>query len=84
MKDRKPWTFGKIFLLAICVLLAVKFIFDFDGFWALFSSIGGSVVSVLSYVLIGFIIAYVLNAYIRFLSDKLLRFWKKRPRLKRN
>lgn len=84
MKDRKPWTFGKIFLLAICVLLAVKFIFDFDGFWALFSSIGGSVVSVLSYVLIGFIIAYVLNAYIHFLSDKLLRFWKKRPRLKRN
>ena len=84
MKDRKQWTFWKILLLAVCVLFAVKFIFDFNGFWQLFSAIGGSNISVLSYILIGFIIAYVLDAYIHFLSDKVLRFWKKRPRLKRN
>lgn len=84
VKNGKQWTFGKIILLAVCILLAVKFIFDFNGFWNLFSSIGSSIVSVLSYILIGFIIAYVLDAYIHFLSDKVLRFWKKRPRLKRN
>lgn len=83
MKDEKKWTFGKILALAVCILLAVKFIFDFSGFWNLFSSIGGTVVSVLSYILVGFVIAYVLDAYIQFMSNKVLKFWKSKPKAKR-
>jgi predicted PurR-regulated permease PerM len=86
MKDKefKKFPFFKVFLLAVGILLAVKFIFDFHGFWSLFSSIGGTVVSVLSYVLVGFIIAYILDAYIHFWSDKVLKKWECKTKAKRN
>ena len=75
--------FFRLFLLFTAVLLAAKFIFDYDGFWSLFSSIGGSVVHVLSYILIGFIIAYILDALVCFLTDKVLKKWTKHPKFKR-
>ena len=83
MKEGRKIPFGKIFLLAVSLLLAVKFIFDFEGFWKLFSAIGGTVISVLSYVLVGFVIAYVLDAYIQFLGNKVMKKWTKSPKAKR-
>lgn len=84
MKDKKNFSLGKIFLLAVGVLLAVKFIFDFNGFWSLFTSIGGAVISVLSYILVGFVIAYVLDAYVQFLANKVMKKWTSNPCAKRN
>ena len=76
--------YKKIFLLVVAILLATKLIFDFKGFWSLFSDIGKTFVGVLSYIFIGFVIAYVLDAFARFLSDKIFAFWKKkRLRFKR-
>ncbi len=83
MKEKKNIPFGKIFVLVFMVLLSVKFIFDFDGFWRLFSAIGGAVISVLSYVLVGFIIAYILDTYVQFLANKVMKKWIKHPRTKR-
>jgi len=84
LKEKKDFTPGKIFLLAVGVLLAVKFIFDFKGFWSLFTSIGATVISVLSYILVGFVIAYILDAYVQFLANKLMKKWTGNPRTKRN
>jgi len=75
--------FTKLFILAICILLSIKFIFDYNGFWSLFKSIGGSIVGVLSYILVGFVIAYVLDAFVTFLTNKVFKKWTKHPKFKR-
>ncbi|MBQ8828043.1 MAG: AI-2E family transporter [Clostridia bacterium] len=83
MKKLGEWSFRKILLLALCILVAVKIIFDFNGFWALFSMAGKAVVSLLSYILVGFIIAYVLNSYVNFWRNKVLKRWTKNPNAKK-
>ena len=72
-KNRNIWTIKKIiFLFAILCLLA-KLIFDFSGFWSNFASVFEYIGYILSYLLFGFVIAYILNAYIDFWDKKLLR-----------
>ncbi len=81
-KDKKH-LFKKIFLVALCILLCAKLIFDFNGFWNLFKSIGSGFCWLFSYIIVGFAIAFVLNSFMRFLSEKVMGRWKKHPALKK-
>ncbi len=76
-------SFKKIFLLCVGILLVAKLLFDFNGFWALFKMAGTGLVSLLGYILVGFIIAYILNSYINFLQKKVLKNWTQNPKAKK-
>ncbi|MBE7064545.1 MAG: AI-2E family transporter [Ruminococcaceae bacterium] len=73
----------KIFGLVVAVLLAAKMIFDFDGFWELFSLAGSAIVSLLGYILIGFVIAYIINSYINVWRNRILKKWTKNQKAKK-
>ncbi|MBQ8165315.1 MAG: AI-2E family transporter [Clostridia bacterium] len=79
----KRISYIKIFWLVVAVLLAAKMIFDFNGFWALFTMAGSAIVSLLGYVLIGFIIAYIINSYINVWRNKIFKKWTKNPKAKK-
>ncbi len=81
-KQKNQWTVKKILLIIVLGLLAAKLIFDFNGFWGLFSGAGKSIINLLSYLLGGFVLAYVLDAYVQFLGKKIFRFIKK-PKVKK-
>lgn len=83
MKKDKNFPFIKIFLLVVAILLAAKMIFDFNGFWKLFKMAGSSIISLLGYVLVGFIIAYIINSYINLWQNKILKRWTKNPTAKK-
>src|SRR5690554_4366371 len=84
-KNNKNWTIKKIIFLFAILCLIGKLVFDFSGFWSSFSLIFEFIGELLSYLLIGFVIAYVLNAYIDFLQNKLLkRVLNKKRRAKKS
>jgi len=83
MKKEGRFSYTKIFLLAVAILLAAKMIFDFKGFWKIFTMAGSGIVSLLVYILIGFIIAYIINSYINVWRNKILKKWTKNPKLKK-
>lgn len=83
MKNEKKFPYVKIFLLVVAILLATKMIFDFNGFWKLFKMAGSSIISLLGYVLVGFIIAYIINSYINLWRNKILKRWTKNPKAKK-
>ena len=63
----------KIVLFLIVFLLLVKLIFDFNGFGKLISFCSSFLISVFSYILIGFIIAFILNAYMNIWEKKVFK-----------
>lgn len=63
----------KIVLCLIVFLLLVKLIFDFNGFGKLISFCSSFLISVFSYILIGFIIAFILNAYMNIWEKKVFK-----------
>ncbi len=82
-KNKNNWTIKKIVFLFVVLCLVAKLVFDFTGFWSNFSYIFEFIGSLLSYLLTGFIIAYILNAYMHFWSSKLLKnVLKDKPRAK--
>lgn len=81
-KDKGQWSIKKVLLVIVLGLLASRFVYDFDGFWGLFAGAGRSIIHLLSYLLGGFILAYVLDAYVQFLGKRIFRFIKK-PKLKK-
>lgn len=64
---------SKVFLYILIVVLTVKLIFDVDGFGKLLSGIGSFAISILGYLVIGAIIAYILNIYVLFLENKAIK-----------
>lgn len=83
MKKSEGFSYIKTFLLIVAVLLAAKMIFDFNGFWSLFKMAGSAIISLLGYVLVGFVIAYILNSYISLWQNKILKRWTKNPTAKK-
>lgn len=83
MDKRSKKIFLTVFLIGVALLFSAKLLFDFNGFWAFFGTVGETFLSLLSYVIIGFIIAFVLDSFICFLSDKVLKKWTRAPKLKR-
>ncbi|MBO5077025.1 MAG: AI-2E family transporter [Clostridia bacterium] len=75
-------TYRTVFGVLLLLILATKIIFDFDGFRGFVSDFGRLLISLLGYLLVGFIIAYVLNAFVNWLSDHPLKKIKS-PRKKR-
>ena len=86
MEDKKQkkrgWSPQTVFLLLIGVLLAAKIIFDFSGFRDFISEAAGFLLSIVSYLLVGFVIAYVLNAYMMVWEKHVFKNMKRR-RLKK-
>ena len=75
-------TYRTVFGLLLLLILATKIIFDFDGFRGFVSDFGRLFISLLGYLLVGFIIAYVLNAFVDWLTRHPLKKIKS-PRKKR-
>ena len=61
-------TYRTLFGLGLLLILATKAVFDFNGLKGFINNAWRFVISLLGYILIGFIIAYVLNAYVDWLS----------------
>ena len=72
-RNRSNWTIKKIIFLFIILSLIGKLIFDFSGFWQNFAFVFQYIGYILGYLLFGFIIAYILNAYIDFWDKKLFK-----------
>lgn len=63
----------KLYLYILSILLTVKFIFDFHGFGDFLTKFSGFIISLLGYLIVGVIIAYVLNAYMGIWENKILK-----------
>ncbi len=61
-------TYRTVFGILLLLIISTKIIFDFDGFRGFVSDFGRLLISLLGYLLVGFIIAYVLNAFINWLT----------------
>lgn len=81
-KKKKELSLKKVILFVIVLLLLVKLIFDFEGFGNLISLASSFLLSVLSYVFIGFIIAFILNAFVNVWEKKIFKKMNN-PRTKR-
>jgi len=66
----------RIYLFIVAIFLAVKVIFDIHGFGDFVSKLISFVLSVFSYLIIGAIIAFVLNSYADVWENKILRKMK--------
>ena len=64
---------AKIYFYILIVFLTVKLIFDVNGFGKLISGIGSFAISILSYLIVGLIIAYILNIYVMKLENIVLK-----------
>ena len=62
-------TFRTAFGLGLLLIISAKVIFDFDGFRGFLGKAGSMVLSILSYLLVGFFIAYILNTFAIWLSE---------------
>ncbi len=62
------WNFKTLLLLGILLILTTKIVYDFVGFRASLGEACGFLASLLSYLVYGFILAYVLNAYMGWLE----------------
>ncbi|MBE7058430.1 MAG: AI-2E family transporter [Ruminococcaceae bacterium] len=73
----------RIYLFIVAVFLAVKVIFDVKGFGDFVSNLISFVLSVFSYLIIGAILAFVLNSYADVWEKKILKKMKSQ-KAKRN
>ncbi len=72
-KKLSEGTYHTLFGLGLLLILSAKILFDFNGFRGFLSTALQLSLSLLGYLLVGFIIAYVLNAYIGWLSQHPLK-----------
>lgn len=77
-----PFTPGKLFLYILAVLLTVKIIFDIRGFGDFTSKAASFIISLFGYLIIGAVIAYILNTYTLFWENRVFKKMKKQ-KLKR-
>ena len=73
----------RIYLFIVAIFLAVKVIFDVKGFGDFVSNLISFVLSVFSYLIIGAVIAFVLNSYADVWEKKILKKMKSQ-KAKRN
>lgn len=76
--NRKPseWSFRMFLLLGILLILSAKIIFDFVGFRVSMGEAFRYIGSLFGYLTYGFILAYILNAYICWLDRGILKRMK--------
>ena len=67
----------RIYMFIVAVILAIKVIFDIHGFGDFVSNLAGFVISIFSYLIIGAVIAFILNAYTDVLESKVFKKLKK-------
>ena len=79
---RVQFTPIKIYLYILVVLVTVKIIFDIQGLGDFISKTAAFITSILSYLIIGLIIAYILNAYMLLWENRVFKKIKKK-KLKR-
>ncbi len=79
---RVQFTPTKIYLYILVVLVTIKIIFDIQGFGDFISKTAAFVTSIVSYLIIGLIIAYILNAYMMVWENRVFKKIKKK-KLKR-
>lgn len=75
-RNKKGITLKKAILFVVVLLLLVKLIFDFSGFGKLISFCSSFFISVLGYVLVGFVIAFILNAYMKIWEHRVFKRMK--------
>lgn len=75
---RLRFTPAKIYLYILIILVTVKIIFDIQGFEDFLSKAGAFITSTLSYLIVGLIIAYILNAYMMIWENRILKKMKKK------
>ena len=75
---RLRFTPAKIYLYILIILVTVKIIFDIQGFEDFLSKAGAFITSTLSYLIVGLIIAYILNAYMMVWENRILKKMKKK------
>lgn len=68
--------FGTFLMLGIILILCAKIVFDFTGFRSFLSEAVSYIGSILSYLVFGFVLAYVLNAYMMWLEKVPLKKMK--------
>lgn len=74
MKNNKnDWSTKKILTLFLIMCLIAKLIFDFSGFWANIGLVFKYLGYILSYLIFGLSIAYILNAYIDVWENNILK-----------
>lgn len=71
--QRVRLTPGRIYLYILVVLITVKVIFDIQGFGDFLSKAGAFITSILSYLIVGLILAYILNAYMLVWENRVFR-----------
>lgn len=72
-RKMSEWNFKTFLLLGILLILTTKIVYDFVGFRASLGEALGFVASLLSYLVYGFILAYVLNAYMGWLEQGIFK-----------
>lgn len=75
---RLRFTPAKIYLYILIILVTVKIIFDIQGFEDFLSKAGAFITSTLSYLIVGLIIAYILNAYMMIWENRILKKMKRK------
>lgn len=66
----------RIYVFVVAVILAIKIIFDIHGFGDFVSRLVGFIISVFSYLIIGAVIAFILNTYANVWEDKIFKKMK--------
>lgn len=72
-KRLKDASWRSFLLLGILLIFVAKIVFDFNGFGTFVSQAINLVFDALSYLVFGFILAYILNAYMMWLERRPLR-----------
>ncbi len=67
-RKASEWNFKTFLLMGILLILTTKIVYDFVGFRASLGEAFSFIASLLSYLVYGFILAYVLNAYMGWLE----------------
>ena len=67
-KKLSEGTYRTVFGLVLLLIICTKIVFDFEGFRGVIKDGGKMFISLLGYLLVGFVIAYVLNAYVGWLT----------------
>ena len=75
-------TYRTLFGIGLLLIISAKAVFDFNGLRGFVSNAGKMIVSILGYLLVGFIIAYILNVYVDWLTAHPLKKIKS-PKRKR-
>ncbi len=79
---KMPWvsaiTPAKLYLYILIILVTVKIIFDIQGFGDFVSKAAAFITSILGYLIIGLIIAYILNSYMMLWENRVFKKIKKK------